>query len=141
MLALARTTVKPRWNTRARALVRDDCVRMNLSAWTMIYRMSRPGENHDSWRRRAMQPRGEAAIFASHGKNMALYARFSAGRSRGAKGAWSPKNSRPTMDRPSCTFDSSLVSESIVKEESGLRYYLAPYSIFFEAPLVTRSVP
>lgn len=31
---------------------------------------------------------GRPAIFASHGKNMALYARFSAGRSRGAKGAW-----------------------------------------------------
>lgn len=45
-----------------------------------------------------------------------------------------------TMDRSSYTSDSALVSESIVKEASGLRYYFA-YSIFFEAPLVTRSVP
>jgi len=33
-----------------------------ISPWTMIYRMSRPGENHDSWRRRAMQPRGRGRL-------------------------------------------------------------------------------
>lgn len=50
-------------------------MRMNLSPWTMIYRMSRPGENHDSWKAPCDATHGgEAAIFANRGKNTALYA-------------------------------------------------------------------